>query len=131
MGMSLRAYAPDDVKLRALLGSWKTIAVVGLSSDVMKPSWRVARYLQDAGYRVIPVNPTETEVLGETAYPSLAEVPEEIDLVDVFRRPEFTPDVAREAVAAGAKALWLQEGIVNDEARQIAEDAGLDVVMGL
>ena len=129
--MSLRTYAPEDDKLRTLLGSWKTIAVVGASSDPLRASFGVMRFLLERGYRVIPVNPTETEVLGETAYPSLAEVPEEIDLVDVFRRPEFTPDVAREAVAAGAKALWLQEGIVNDEARQIAEDAGLDVVMGL
>lgn len=129
--MSLRAYAPEDDRLRELLGEWKTIAVVGLSSDFMKPSWRVASYLQAVGYRVIPVNPEETEVLGETAYPSLADVPEAIDLVDVFRRPEYTPDVAEQAVAVGAKAVWLQEGIVNDEARRIAEDAGLDVVMGL
>ncbi|MCA1726515.1 MAG: CoA-binding protein, partial [Actinobacteria bacterium] len=113
--MSLRAYAPPDDRLRELLGEWKTIAVVGLSSDFMKPSWRVAAYLQKAGYRIIPVNPTETEVLGEKAYPTLADVPEDIDLVDVFRRPEFTPEVAEAAVAKGAKALWLQEGIVNDQ----------------
>jgi len=129
--MSVRTYAPEDERLRDLLGQWKTIAVVGLSSDPSRPSYGVARYLQDVGYRVIPVNPAETEVLGEKAYASLAEVPVPIDLVDVFRRAEFTPDVAREAVAAGAKALWLQQGIVNDEARAIAEDAGLDVVMGL
>lgn len=131
MGMSVRTYAPEDERLRELLGEWKTIAVVGLSSDPRRPSFGVAQYLQAAGYRVIPVNPTETEVLGERAYATLSEVPEPIDLVDVFRRPEFTPEVAREAVAVGAKALWLQQGIVNDEARQIAEGAGLDVVMGL
>ncbi len=129
--MSLRAYAPPDDKLREMLGEWKTIAVVGLSGDMMKPSWRVASYLKQAGYRIIPVNPTETEILGETVYPTLQDVPEPIDLVDVFRRPEFTPEVAADAVEVGAKALWLQEGIVNDEARAIAEAGGLDVIMGL
>ena len=126
-------YAPSDPELRALLGDARTIAVVGLSSDPGRVSHRIARYLQQKGYRVIPVNPNETEVLGERAYPSLREVPadERIDVVDVFRRPEYTPDVARDAVAARAKVLWLQSGIVNDEARQIAEDAGLDVVMGV
>jgi predicted CoA-binding protein len=131
MGMSLRAYAPDDERLGELLDSWKTIAVVGLSADPFRPAFGVARYLKDVGYRVIPVHPEAQEVLGERAFPTLADVDEPIDLVDVFRRPEFTPEHAREAVAVGAKGLWLQEGIVNDEARQIAEDAGLDVVMGL
>ncbi len=125
--------APPDPELRALLGDARTIAVVGLSSDPRRVSYRIARYLQDKGYRVVPVNPNETEVLGERSYPSLRDVPPEVDIdvVDVFRRPEYTPDVARDAVGAGAKVLWLQSGIVNDEARQIAEDAGLDVVMGV
>jgi uncharacterized protein len=126
-------YTPGDRELRALVGDARTIAVVGLSSDPRRVSHRIARYLQDKGYRVIPVNPNETEVLGEQSYPSLRDVPTEIDIdvVDVFRRPEYTPDIARDAVAAGAKVLWLQSGIVNDEARRIAEDAGLDVVMGV
>jgi predicted CoA-binding protein len=109
----------------------RTIAVVGLSSKPHRDSHRVARYLQERGYRVVPVNPKETEVLGEKAYPSLLDVPGPIDVVDVFRRAEYTPEIAREAVRAGAKALWLQVGIVSEEARRIAEDGGLDVIMGL
>jgi predicted CoA-binding protein len=125
--------APDDRELRALLGDAKTVAIVGLSSKPERHSYEVARYLQERGYRVIPVNPKETEVLGERAYPSLADVPAgvRIDVVDVFRRAEETPEIARQAVSVGARALWLQEGIVNDEAARIAFEAGLDVVMGL
>ena len=107
------------------------MAVVGLSSDPRRHSNEVASYLRSKGYRIIHVNPNETEVFGEKAYPSLLDVPDEIDAVDVFRRAEHTPEVARQAVAVGAKVLWLQSGIVNDEARRIAEEAGLDVVMGL
>ncbi|HJP67003.1 MAG TPA: CoA-binding protein [Actinomycetota bacterium] len=124
-------YAPDDTKLRSLLDETRTIAVVGLSSKPWRDSLGLARYLQDAGYRIIPVNPKETEVLGEQAYPTLADVPEPIDMVDVFRRADQTPDVARDAVAVGAKSLWLQLDIVSDEARAVAEEGGLDVVMGL
>jgi len=122
---------PGDRELRSILGEARTVAVVGLSSDPGRHSNEVASYLQAKGYRIIPVNPNETEVLGERAYPSLLEVPERIDAVDVFRRAEHTPEIARQAVAVGAKVLWLQSGIVNEEARRIAEDAGLDVVMGL
>ena len=125
------AYQPQDPELRAILGEAKTIAVVGLSSDPERPSNRVARYLQRAGYRIIPVNPNETDVLGEKAYASLMDVPGQIDAVDVFRRPEETPQVAEQAVKKGAKVLWLQTDIVNDEARRIAEEGGLDVVMGV
>jgi predicted CoA-binding protein len=124
-------FAPDDAAMRRLLEQTGTIAVVGLSSKPWRESLGVARYLQDAGYRIIPVNPKETEVLGETAYPTLADVPEPIDMVDVFRRADQTPDVARDAVAVGAKSLWLQLDIVNREARAIAEAGGLEVVMGL
>ena len=131
MTETARSYAPSDPELRALLGDARTIAVVGLSSDPRRASNRIARYLQGKGYRVVPVNPNETEVLGEPSYASLRDVPDPVDVVDVFRRPEHTPDIARDAVAAGAKLLWLQSGIVNDEARRIAEDAGLDVVMGV
>ena len=126
-------YVPSDAELRSILGDARTIAVVGLSSDPDRPSNEVAEFLRSKGYRIVPVNPHETEVLGERAYPSLAEVPEEIsvDVVDVFRRAEHTPQVAEEAVARGAKVLWLQEGIANEEARRIGEGAGLTVIMGV
>jgi predicted CoA-binding protein len=124
---------PDDRELRALLGDAKVVAVVGLSSKPGRASHEVATYLQSAGYRIIPVNPNESEVLGERAYPSLLDVPREIhvDVVDVFRRSEETPAVARDAVAIGAKALWLQEGIENDEAARVAIEGGLELVMGV
>jgi predicted CoA-binding protein len=124
-------YKPGDQELRSILGRTRTVAVVGLSSDPEKYSYEVASYLQGQGYRIVPVNPYETEVLGEKAYPSLLEVPDRIDAVDVFRRAEETPAIARQAVQVGARVLWLQNDIVNDEARRIAEDAGLDVVMGV
>ena len=123
--------SPEDRELRALLGDVRTIAVVGLSSKPNRPSLEVARYLQEHGYRIVPVNPKETEVLGERAYASLADVPERIDVVDVFRRAEETPAIAREAVAIGARVLWLQEGIVSDEAARIATEGGLEVIMGV
>jgi predicted CoA-binding protein len=125
------AVSPDDRELRALLGDSATIAVVGLSSKPWRDSHRVARYLQGSGYRVIPVNPGETEVLGEPAYPTLLDVPVPVDVVDVFRRSEHTPEIARQAVQVGAKALWLQLGIVNEEAGRIAEAGGLSVIMGM
>ena len=126
-------YVPSDPELRSILGDARTIAVVGLSSNLDRPSNEVAAFLQTKGYRIVPVNPHETEVLGERAYASLLDVPEEIsiDVVDVFRRAEHTPEVAEQAVARGAKVLWLQEGIANDDARRIGEDAGLSVIMGV
>jgi predicted CoA-binding protein len=127
------AVVPEDRELRALLGQVHTIAVVGLSSKPDRPSLSVAAYLQEHGYRIVPVNPRETEVLGERAYPSLRDIPPdlEIDVVDVFRRAEETPDVARDAVGIGAKVLWLQADIVNEEAYRIASEAGLEVIMGV
>lgn len=127
------ALSPEDRELRALLGQAHTIAVVGLSSRPNRPSHQVAAYLQDHGYRIVPVNPNETEVLGETAYATLRDIPAElhIDVVDVFRRAEHTPPVARDAVAIGASVLWLQEDIVSEEAAAIASEAGLDVIMGV
>ena len=124
---------PEERELRLLLGEAETIAVVGLSSKPDRPSHGVARYLQTHGYRIVPVNPSETEVLGEPAYASLLDVPAElrIDVVDVFRRSEDTPEIARQAVRIGAKVLWLQEGIVNDEAYRIATEGGLEVIMGV
>lgn len=124
-------YVPGDGELRAILGEARTIAVVGLSSKPGRESLRIARYLREKGYRIIPVNPRETEVLGEKAYPSLLDVPDPVDAVDVFRRSEETPEIAGMAVQIGAKVLWLQTDIVNDQARRIAEEAGLTVVMGV
>lgn len=112
-----------------ILRSAHSIAVVGLSSSRMRPSNGVAEYMQRAGYRVIPVNPNETEVLGEKCYARLEDVPEKIDIVDVFRRSEFVPEIAESAIRIGAKALWLQEGVVHEAAARRARAAGLDVVM--
>ena len=125
--------SPEDRELRALLGEVHTIAVVGLSSRPGRPSFEVATYLADHGYRIVPVNPNETEVLGEPAYGSLLEIPRDlvIDVVDVFRRASETPEVASQAVAIGAKVLWLQEGIVSEEAAAIASAGGIDVIMGV
>lgn len=122
---------PDDDGLRTIYDEARTIAVVGLSGKSERDSHRVAAYLQEQGYRIIPVNPKEEQVLGERSYDSLSEIPEPIDVVDVFRRAEHTPPIAKEAVDVGAKVLWLQEGIVSDEAREIAEEGGLEVVMGI
>ena len=123
---------PSDVELRSLFGDARTIAIVGLSSKRHRDSYEIGEYLQGKGYRVVPVNPKETEVLGETAYATLDDVPSEIaiDVVDVFRRAEDTPPIAEAAVRRGAKVLWLQDGIVNDDARRIAEAGGLTVIMG-
>ena len=131
--MSAETYVPSDPELRSILGDARTIAVVGLSSNPERASYEVAEYLQSKGYRIVPVNPNETEVLGERTYPTLADIPREIeiDVVDVFRRAEQTPAIAEEAVARGAKVLWLQEGIANDDARRIGEAGGLSVVMGV
>jgi uncharacterized protein len=120
---------PTEDEVHALLRKARTIAVVGASSKPDRPSNRVMRILIAAGYDVIPVNPRETEVLGLEAYPSLAAVPEPIDIVDVFRRAEETPAIAREAVRVGAKTLWLQLGVINQEAASLASAAGLSVVM--
>lgn len=124
-------YHPGEGELRSILSQARTVAVVGLSSKSHRPSYEVAEYLQRHGYRIIPVNPNETEVLGEAAYDSLEDLPERVDVVDVFRRAEHTPEVARQAVQIGARVLWLQVDIMNDEARATAEQGGLDVVMGV
>ena len=120
---------PSDDELRQLLGRARTIAVVGASSRPERPSYGVFRRLQLAGYHVVPVNPFETEVHGEKAYAALSAVPGPIDIVNVFRRAEETPAVADAAVAVQAKVLWLQLGIVNDEAARRAQAGGLVVVM--
>jgi predicted CoA-binding protein len=120
---------PSDDQIRDLLTHATTIAMVGASSNPDKASHGIMQRLQKVGYRVIPVNPRETEVLGERSYASLGDVPERIDIVDVFRRSEDTPAIADDAVRAGAKALWLQTGIVNEDAAARAEAGGLMVVM--
>ena len=112
-----------------LLRSAKTIAVVGLSNRRSRPSYGVSEYMQSRGYRIIPVNPNETEVLGEKAYASLDEVPGRVDIVDVFRRSEYVPEIVDAAIRIGAQGGWMQEGVVNDEAAARARAAGLEVVM--
>jgi uncharacterized protein len=119
----------DMDELRKIYEETKTIAVVGASDNERKPAHTIPRYLQSEGFRIIPVNPRGGEILGEKAYASLAEIDEPIDVVDVFRPSEETPDVARQAVEAGAKVLWLQEGIESQEAERIATEGGLKVVM--
>ena len=120
---------PSDLELKQLLTDATTIAIVGASSNPDKASYGIMQKLQKAGYRVIPVNPRETDVLGERAYPSLVDVPERIDIVDVFRRAEDTPAIADEAVKIGAKAFWLQTGIASEDAAARAAAGGLTVVM--
>lgn len=116
-------------EIAELLKQAKTIAVVGLSSDPMRPSFGVSQYMQRNGYRIIPVNPNESSVLGEKAYASLSEVPEKIDLVDVFRRPQFVAEIVEETIRLKIPALWLQEGVVHEAAAKRARDAGITVVM--
>jgi uncharacterized protein len=113
----------------ALLSTAKTIAVVGLSHRRHRPSFGVSEYMQQHGYRIIPVNPLEAEVLGERAYPTLDEVPEKVDIVDVFRRSEFVPEIVDAAIRIGAKCVWMQEDVVHEEAATRARAAGLLVVM--
>ena len=119
----------DPRTIAAILRSARTVAIVGLSPNELRPSNFVGFYLQRHGYRVIPVNPRESEILGETSYPSLSEIPEHVDVVDVFRQPDAVPAIAEEAVAIGAGALWLQFGVISPEGAEIAHRGGLDVVM--
>lgn len=119
----------DPANLRRILGSVRRIAVVGLSPRRERPSYGVAAFLQAQGYRIVPVNPAEREILGETCYPDLASIPGPVDMVDVFRRAEDVLPIAVEAVRIGARVLWLQLGVINHEAAQLASAAGLDVVM--
>jgi predicted CoA-binding protein len=119
----------SEKMIKDILLSTKTIASVGLSSNPGKESYGIVQYLMGQGYRVIPVNPTATEILGEKSYPDLSSVPEKIDVVQVFRKPEDVPPVVDEAIKVGAKVVWMQEGIVNEEAAAKARAAGLQVVM--
>jgi predicted CoA-binding protein len=117
------------VTIPELLRQAKTIAVVGLSNNPMRPSFGVSEYMQREGYRIIPVNPQETEILGEKCYARLEDIPEHVDIVDVFRRPEFVPEIVESAIRIGAGAVWLQEDVVHEAAAQRAREAGLTVVM--
>ena len=119
----------NDADMIEMLRAARTIAVVGLSSKRMRPSYGVAAYMQQHGYRIIPVNPAETEVLGEKAYASLSEVPEKIDIVDVFRRSEAVPELVDEAIKLGVPYLWLQEDVIHEIAAERARAAGMKVVM--
>jgi len=120
---------PDAIT--QILKSCKTIAVVGLSSKRARPSYGVAQYLQSTGYRIIPVNPNETEVLGEKSYARLQDVPVPVDIVDVFRRSEFVPDIVDAVIGVGARCIWMQEGVIHSEAAERARRAGIFVVMNL
>jgi len=117
------------MSIKEILEKYKTIAVVGLSSHPWRASFSVSRYMQSAGYRIIPVNPLETEVLGEMAYPTLDDIPEPFDIVDIFRRPEYVPDIVEAAIRCGARVIWMQLGVVNDAAAARGRAAGLEVVM--
>jgi uncharacterized protein len=119
------------VTIKEILETYHTIAVVGLSSRTYRASNGVSRYMQRQGYRIIPVNPLETEVLGEKAYPSLDDVPEPFEIVDIFRRSEFVPDIVEAAIRRDAKVIWMQESVVHEAAAERARAAGLDVVMDL
>jgi predicted CoA-binding protein len=119
----------NDQTMKDILLSAKTIASVGLSSNQEKESYWIVLYLKEQGYRIIPVNPTADEILGEKAYPDLESVPEKIDVVQVFRKPQDVPAVVDSAIKVGAKVVWMQEGIVHEEAAQKAREAGLQVVM--
>lgn len=119
----------DPKAIETILNECRTIAVVGLSSNPARASYGVARYMQRQGYRIIPVNPNETEVLGERAFPTLAAVPDKVDLVDIFRRSEEAGEHVDEAIKLGAKAVWMQDGVIDEAAAKRALNAGLLVVM--
>jgi len=119
----------SDKEMKEILLSIKTIASVGLSSNQEKESYWIVSYLKEQGYRIIPVNPTASEILGEKVYPNLSAIPDKVDVVQVFRKSEDVPPVVDEAIKIGAKVVWMQEGIINEEAAQKAREAGLQVVM--
>lgn len=119
----------NDIAMKELLANTRTIAVVGLSDKTDRPSHHVAEYLQAQGYRIIPVNPNVVSILGERCYPTLQDIPEPVDMVDVFRRSDAVPEVVQDAISIGAKSVWLQEGVIHEGAAAMARSAGLAVVM--
>ena len=116
---------------KEILEKYKRIAVVGLSSNTWRASYGVSRFMQTVGYTITPVNPHETEVLGQKAYPTLDEVPDPLEIVNIFRRPEYVPEVVDAAIRRGAKVIWMQEGVIHEEAAKLARAAGIEVVMDL
>lgn len=120
---------PPPEEIARLLKEAATIAVVGLSANTAKASHGVAKYLKSRGYKIIPVNPNESEILGEKSYPDLASIGEKVDIVDVFRKSEDTPPIVKAAIAIGAGAIWLQEGIISQESYDLAREAGIPIVM--
>jgi len=112
-----------------ILDAFRILAVVGLSSSTWRPSFGVSEYMQSAGYTIIPVNPNETEVLGQPAFASLEDIPQPVEIVNVFRRPEHVPEIVRSAIRIGARVVWMQEGVVHEESARRAREAGLEVVM--
>lgn len=120
---------PSDEQIKDVLQKYKKIAVVGLSSDQTRPSHAVARYLKEKGFKIVPVNPKEIEVLGEKAYPNLSSIPQKVEIVDIFRRPEHVPPIVDEAIKIVAKVVWMQEGVVNHPAALKASQNGVTVVM--
>jgi predicted CoA-binding protein len=121
----------EEAAITSLLASAKTIAVVGLSSKTYRPSFGVAKYLQSSGYRIFPVNPNESSILGEKSYARLEDIAEKIDIVDIFRRSELVPEIVESAIQIGAKSVWMQQGVINEAAADRARQAGLFVVMDL
>jgi predicted CoA-binding protein len=128
---NILASASDGSAIAELLASSKTIAVVGLSSKAFRPSFGVSQYLQSAGYRIIPVNPNESLILGEKCYTRLEDIPEKVDIVDIFRRSELVPEVVDAAIRINVRAIWMQEGVANEPSAARARSAGLFVVMDL
>lgn len=125
----LPEFNPEDEEIKGILENNRTIAVVGLSTDPDKDSYRVARYLQEHGYHIVPVNPKTDEILGQKCYPNLAEIPFSVDIVDVFRKIEAIPAIVDEAIAIGAKVVWMQLGLAENRSAHKAMTAGLQVVM--
>ena len=128
-GVSHPPTAPAGDPTSEILKTSHTIAVVGLSNRRHRPSYGVAQYLQSAGYKIIPVNPAETEILGEKCYARLEDIPEHVDIVDIFRRSEFVPEIVESAIRIGARGVWMQEGVIHSEAAERARRAGLFVIM--
>lgn len=125
----MQILATLDVDLAQIISAAKTIAVVGLSPKPTRPSYQVADYLQQAGYRIIPVNPGHDQILGQRCYPNLESIPESIDIVDIFRNPKEVPTIVDSAIAIGAKVIWMQLGITDETAASKAKEAGLTVIM--
>ncbi|MEN2766333.1 CoA-binding protein [Ornithinibacillus xuwenensis] len=122
---------PSNEHIRQILEGTKTIAVVGLSNNPEKTSYQISKIMQENGYRIIPVNPTVDEVLGERAYDSLVDIKESVDIINVFRRPEYLPEIAKEATQLDCKVFWAQQGITNEEAYHFLDDKGFTVIMDL